>query len=44
MRDRCTPNQLWAHARLDAVRLGIDVPAHEVNLALWLLGDGVGRA
>lgn len=44
MRDHCDTRKLWAHQRLDAVRMGIPVPDHEINLALWILGDGVGLA
>lgn len=41
MRDHCNSEELWAHKVLDAVRLGLDVPKHEVTRALWVLGDGV---
>lgn len=38
-RDHCNSQELWAHRRLDALRMGVDVPDHEIRLALWILGE-----
>lgn len=39
MRSHCTPAELAAHALLDQVRSGIDVPAKAIDWALRVLGE-----
>jgi len=41
-RDHCNAEELAAHAVLDAVRAGIDVPSATIMRALWTTGDAVG--
>lgn len=42
MRERCNHEELEAHALLDLVRAGGEVPLSAICWALFVLGDGVG--
>ena len=42
MRSHYNAEELAAAHLLDYVRMGGDVPADDINRALWILGDGVG--
>jgi hypothetical protein len=44
MRDHCNTEEQWAHAVLDAARLGLPISVDVINRALWVLGDAVGVA
>ena len=42
LRDKCNPEELWAHKILDMVKLGLPVLKWEIKRALFVLGDSVG--
>lgn len=42
LRDHCNQEEREAHDVLDAVKSGFDVPKHQINRALFVLGDAIG--
>jgi hypothetical protein len=43
LREYCNQEERDAHATLDSVKMGHYVPKHQVNRALFVLGDGIGH-